>query len=69
MPADCLLISGDGFETDETNMFGGDGDEKPLVPKCGYVDQSTTCDPFLLSDTHVVSGSGIALVCAVGAIT
>lgn len=65
IPADCLLIEGDEFETDESNITG----ESLHLKKHPLEDKKHTPDPFLLGDSMVVLGKGTAIVCAVGEMT
>ena len=63
IPADCLLIEADEFETDESNITG----ESEHVKKFPLVEKSKhTPNPFLLGDSMVVLGKGLAVVCCVG---
>ena len=63
IPADCLLIEGDELKTDESNITG----ESEHLKKTPYVENAQVPgEPFLLADSMVVNGKGIALVCCVG---
>ena len=63
IPADCLLIEGDEFETDESQITGESDHVKkfPLNDKSSHIP-----NPFLLADSMVVLGKGTAVVCCVG---
>ena len=67
IPADCLLLDGDEFQTDESNITGESEHVKksPLANGAG----KSIPNPFLLSDSMVVMGQGTALICAVGTLT
>lgn len=60
-----MLIEGDEFETDESNITG----ESLHLKKHPLEDKKHTPDPFLLGDSMVVLGKGTAIVCAVGEMT
>ena len=64
VPADCLLIEGEDFKADESNITG----ESDHLRKNPFsIDSNGNIpDPFLLSGSMVVLGKGTALVCAVG---
>ena len=65
VPADCVLV--DGMDIVVNEALYNDGRET-LVKKhlsTGYNHRGNP-DPFLLSQTLVVSGSGRAVICAVG---
>ena len=64
IPADCVLVDGTDVATDESAMTGEPEQvEKHFVCEANYIHNPA---PFLLAKTLVVSGQGIALVCAVG---
>lgn len=56
LPADSILIQGNGLKIDESSLTG----ESDCVKK------SLDKDPLLLSGTHVMGGSGRMVVTAVG---
>jgi Ca2+ transporting ATPase len=58
IPADCILVSGDGVKTEEGALTG----EPEPIPKGMGVDE----DPFMISGTTVNAGSGKMMVVAVG---
>jgi P-type E1-E2 ATPase len=64
IPADCLLIESTDFAADESSMTG----EPEQVEKSAVTQKNFEHNPspFLLGNTLVVSGSGSAIVCAVG---
>jgi magnesium-transporting ATPase (P-type) len=59
-----VLIEGTDFATDESAMTG----EPEQVEKSIVTDANFESDPnpFLIGKTLVVSGTGIAMICAVG---
>jgi magnesium-transporting ATPase (P-type) len=64
IPADCLLISGTDITADESSMTGEpDAIEKQAVNESNF---SSGPNPFLLGNTLIEQGSGLAIVCAVG---
>lgn len=64
IPADCILVSGTDVAADEAALTGEPEQvEKSEVTESNY---SFNPNPFLLANTLVASGSGTALVCAVG---
>ena len=67
MPGDCLLLQGMDITVDE-RCYSATPDEPLIVAKSVAEPQyySQNPDPFLLSNTIVMSGSGIAVICAVG---
>lgn len=64
VPADCLLVHAIDFTTDEAALTG----EPEQVEKSDVNEHTVKYNPspFLLANTLVASGSGTALVCAVG---
>ena len=63
VPADCLLIEGDEVRTDESNITG----ESDHLKKSPYTEgEESPSDAFLLADSMIVNGKGLALVCCVG---
>ena len=66
VPADCLLVDGMDVTADETIYNEG----RTLVNKKeiskGDEHHRDNPDPFLLSNSLILSGSGRAVVCAVG---
>lgn len=67
VPADCLLLEGQDFTVDETMYFDDNRKATVKTPATEENVQSGEADPFLLSNSLVASGSGIAVVCCVGA--
>ena len=64
IPADCILISGTDIAVDESSMTGEpEKIEKQAVYEENFIHNP---NPFLLGNTLVEQGSGLALVCAVG---
>lgn len=68
IPADCLLIEGDEFKADESNITGESEHvyKSPLNNSNGSNESKKISNPFLLGDSMVVMGKGVAVVCAVG---
>ena len=64
IPADCILLEGTDIATDESAMTGEPEQVEKHAPT--ESDYQHNPSPFLLSQTLVVSGQGIAIVCAVG---
>jgi Ca2+-transporting ATPase len=64
IPADCILINGVDFAADESALTG----EPEQVEKSSVDEHNFQYNPqpFLLANTLVASGSGTAIVCAVG---
>ena len=64
IPADCLIINSTDLETDESSLTG----EPESFHKSALTDDTLqhNVDPFLFSQTLIVSGIGHALVCTVG---
>lgn len=56
VPADCIIIDSVNVHTNEAHFTGEDTPVK----------KSTEADPFLLTDTFLVSGACRVLVCCVG---
>lgn len=69
IPADCILVEGMDITVDEYPYFE---DRETIVPKSISVGTSSSNnhvenpDPFLLADSLIMTGSGRAVVCAVG---
>lgn len=66
IPADCLLIEGTDITVDEKIYSGGNN---PVVVRKSVATSENVQehpDPFLLADTLLASGSGLAVVCVVG---
>jgi magnesium-transporting ATPase (P-type) len=66
IPADCVLLDGQDITIDEAIY---NEDRELIAPKSvskGEDNHRENPDPFLLSRTLVLSGSGRAVVCAVG---
>ncbi len=67
VPADCILIRGTDISCDEAAMTGEpDNMDKDWITEANV---NTNPDPFMLAKTLIISGQGIAMVCAVGANT
>jgi magnesium-transporting ATPase (P-type) len=66
IPADCILIEGSDITVDESYYYEDDATaiKKSVATANNSMDYP---DPFLLSNTLIMSGSGKAIVCAVGA--
>ena len=67
IPADCLLLEGNGIKIDESSLTG----ESKLVSKEIYEDCETNKEikimtPIILSGTDVIKGNGKALIICVG---
>jgi Ca2+-transporting ATPase len=68
VPADSILIEGADLAVDETYYYAVNAKaSKKTVATEDNIKQKPKPDPFILSNTMVVQGSGRALVCAVGA--
>jgi len=66
VPADCVLIEAADVTVDEKYYYGDDAPAKrKQVATANNFEQGP--DPFILSQTLIQSGTGIAVVCAVGA--
>lgn len=69
MPADCVLLNGLDVTVDESPYFE---DRETIVEKSlslgsiEYNNHTENPDPFLLTNSLVLTGSGKAVVCAVG---
>lgn len=64
IPADCLLLEGTDIAADESGLTGEPEQlEKFAMTEANFEHNPT---PFLLAKTLIVSGQGLALVCAVG---
>jgi Ca2+-transporting ATPase len=68
VPADCLLVEGDGVVVDTSYYAGLNGTADPRKSKTPVNGENIHSNPdcFLLSQSIVVEGSGKAIVCAVG---
>lgn len=65
IPTDCILVESTDFATDESSLTGEPEQvEKQHVKQSNY---EYNPSPFLFGKTLVVSGSGVAIICAVGA--
>ena len=64
IPADCILLSGVDVTADEASLTG----EPEQMEKSDVNEHNIAYNPnpFLLAGTLVATGSGTALVCAVG---
>lgn len=64
VPADCVLIDGEGIETNETRC----AEDRQKVAKETLTDDNKAKypNPFLIASTFVNVGSGRAVVCCVG---
>ncbi|CDW88443.1 calcium-translocating p-type pmca-type family protein [Stylonychia lemnae] len=67
IPADCILMAGTDVAADESAMTGEPEQMEKSAVSENNVDHSP--NPFLLANTLVASGQGVALVCAVGSHT
>lgn len=67
IPADCILMAGTDVAADESAMTGEPEQMEKSAVTEDNVDHSP--NPFLLANTLVASGQGVALVCAVGSHT
>jgi P-type E1-E2 ATPase len=67
IPADCILLDGMDVTVDESVFNGGRG-ENIIAKKFskGEEHHRENPDPFLLAQTLVSTGTGRAVVCAVG---
>ena len=64
IPADCLLLEGTDIAADESGLTGEPEQlEKFPLSEANFEHNPT---PFLLAKTLIVTGQGLALVCAVG---
>ena len=64
IPADCILLTGVDVAADEASLTG----EPEQMEKSDVNEHNVMYNPnpFLLANTLIASGSGTALVCAVG---
>jgi Ca2+ transporting ATPase len=64
VPADCIILSGTDLSADEAALTG----EPEHVEKSDVNENNVAYNPspFILSNTLIATGSGTALVCAVG---
>jgi magnesium-transporting ATPase (P-type) len=64
IPADCVLLAGTDISADEAALTG----EPEQMEKSDVNEHNVIYNPnpFLLANTLISSGSGTALVCAVG---
>jgi len=71
VPADCILVEGADVSADESpDRQGEDENIKIVAIKKTVATEDTIIDspdPFLIADSRIVSGSGKAVVCCVGA--
>ena len=65
VPADCILIEGQDITVDET-YYSPDMVRATKKEVATFEYHSSHPDPFLLSNTLIATGSGKAVVCAVG---
>lgn len=66
VPADCLLIDGTDISVDE-RFYHPEGHRDIKVKTVAVEDNlNESPDPFIFTESLVESGSGKALVCAVG---
>ena len=69
IPADCILLRGNDITVDEGMYYE---DRETIISKSVSMgtlennNHTANPDPFLLSKSLVLSGSGVALVCCVG---
>ena len=62
VPADCLLLEGNGIKIDESSLTG----ESKLVSKELYEDcQENKTSPIILSGTDIIKGNGKAMIICV----
>ena len=68
MPADLLLIDGNGIKMDESSLTGeSETLKKEIFEKCvAKINKNNPPSPLLLSGTNCVEGTGMAIVIAVG---
>ncbi len=68
MPADLLLIDGNGIKMDESSLTGeSETLKKEIFEKCvAKINKNNPPSPLLLSGTNCVEGTGTAIVIAVG---
>ena len=69
MPADLLLIEGNGIKMDESSLTGeSDTMKKEPYQKCCDIlnSKNKPPSPLILSGTNLVEGTGVAVVLAVG---
>ncbi len=67
IPADCILLDGQDVVCDETMYTSNEGKPNLVQKKISTgTNHEANPDPFLLSRSLVTSGSGRAVVCAVG---
>ena len=64
LPVDGILIVGNDIQVDESSMTGSAYEIKKRVPVT--YDKQERADPFLISESKIMSGSGIMVVAAVG---
>ena len=65
IPADCFLIDGMDISVDESMYFGHSANCKKAL-SLGEDEHRNNPDPFLLTKSLIRTGSGRAVVCAVG---
>ena len=69
IPADCVLLSGMDVTVDEAPYFEDRETINNKSLSVGIVEDNnhtSNPDPFLLTDTLIMSGSGSAVICCVG---
>lgn len=66
VPADCVVINSSDLEVDEEHHYEGEHVMKKKQQLSEDDDTDDTIDPFLLSDSFITTGNGIAVICAVG---
>jgi P-type Ca2+ transporter type 2C len=66
IPADCILLDGMDIKCDESMYRGGRKESVKKLSESNEQHVSENPDPFLLTRSLVLSGSGRAVVCAVG---
>lgn len=66
IPADCILIEGQDITVDETLYNEGRTMINAKSLSRGEEQHRENPDPFLLTNSLVLTGSGRAVVCAVG---
>lgn len=68
IPCDCILLTGSSVTCDESNLTG-EPDHLHKSSIDGLDEFDSLANPFLLSNSTVQSGTGMAVICAVGTYT
>lgn len=66
VPADCVLLDGQDITADETTYNEGRSLVNVKSVSKGEEHHRENPDPFLLANSLIMTGSGRAVVCAVG---